>query len=295
MSDVMKRDGLVYGMSEDQYHGQGEYAEYRWAELSSTHAKLVLDSPAKYHYQRETNVAQEPRVAFDLGTAVHTAVLGAGAAYVEYPKEHLTKGGNVSTRAETVAWAAEQRKAGLAPVTEDQAKAVVQMKDAVMAHPLARKLFEREGHAEVSIFDEYMGVRRRGRFDRLPDEGGIAIDLKTTEDASPAAFARSAAKYGYHIQRGHYLDILKRATGRELDMLFVTVEKSAPYLVAVHRLDQEFADMGEAEALEAVDKYRRCMESGEWPGYPDGINELKPPMYAIYDFQDKYNTEDMVL
>jgi hypothetical protein len=167
------------------------------------------------------------------------------------------------------------------------------MAEAVLAHPIARALFERDGHAEVSIFDEYLGVKRRGRLDYLPNEGGFAVDLKTTMDASKNGFARSMVKFGYHIQRGHYLDILERVTGRELDMRFVAVEKQAPYLVNVHSLNEEFASMGVTEAMQAVDVYRACMESGEWPGYPLEINVLQPPVYAIYDYQDRYESEEI--
>lgn len=281
---MMKREGIVYGMPEAEYHAPKD-------ELSSTGAKLVLESPAKFKYQ-VLDGNRVHRAGFDLGTAVHTKVLGVGEKFITYPEEHLTKSGNVSTKAETVAWAVGQRAVGRIILTPDEATTVGLMAEAVLAHPLARKLFEREGHSEVSVFDEYLGVKRRGRFDYLPDEGGIAVDLKTTIDASPGGFAKHAARYGYHVQRGHYLDILKRL-GREADMLFVTVEKEAPHLVAVHQLTDEFAGMGETEALAAVDTYRRCMESGVWPGYPEGINQLIPPVYAIYDFQDRYEREEM--
>lgn len=283
---MMKRDGIVYGMPELEYHsGVGE--------LSSTGAKLILESPAKYKHQ-VIDGHRVHRASYDLGTAVHTKVLGVGSSLLEYPEEHLTKSGNVSTAAKTVAWAEEQRAAGFVLVSPDQAGVVDAMAESVLNHSVARALFERPGRAEVSVFDEITGVRRRGRFDYLPDEGGIAVDLKTTLDASPGGFARSAAKYGYHIQRGHYLNILKNL-GREVDMLFVTVEKDAPYLVAVHRLTDEFADMGETEALEAVDVYRRCVETGEWPGYPEEINYLAPPMFAVYDYQDKYESGEITL
>ncbi len=282
----MKREGIVYGLPEVAYHAPKD-------ELSSTGAKLLLESPAKFKYQ----VLDGNRVykaGFDLGTAVHTKVLGVGGRFITYPDEHLTKSGNVSTKAETVAWEAERRAAGQIILTPNEVRMVDEMAEAVKANPVARKLFERPGHPEVSVFDEYLGVKRRGRFDYLPDEGGIVVDLKTTVDASKAGFARAAARYGYHVQRGHYLDILKRL-GREADMLFVAVEKEPPYLVQVHRLSPEFAEMGETEALAAVDTYRRCMESGVWPGYPDEVAMLEPPMFAVYDYQDKYEREEMSL
>lgn len=280
----MKRDGVVYGLPEADYHAPKD-------ELSSTGAKLILESPAKFKHQI-LDGNRVHRAGFDLGTAVHTKVLGVGERFVTYPEEHLTKSGNVSTKAETVTWATEQRAAGRIILTPAEASMTDAMSEAVLAHPLAKKLFERDGHPEVSVFDEYLDVKRRGRFDFLPNEGGIAVDLKTAVDASPAGFERATARFGYHIQRGHYLDILKRL-GREVDMLFVTVEKTAPYLVAVHQCNEQFADMGETEALEALDIYRECMESGEWPGYPETVNVMQPPMYSIYDYQDRYEREEI--
>lgn len=284
---MTSREGIVYGLPEREYHAPKD-------ELSSTGAKLILDSPAKFKHQI-LDGNRIYRSGFDLGTAVHTKVLGVGSRFITYPDEHLTKSGNVSTKSETVAWAEQQRASGRIILPPNEATIVDAMAESVLAHPLARKLFEREGRPEVSVFDDVLGVKRRGRFDYLPHEGGYAIDLKTTVDASNGGFARSAAKYGYHIQRAHYLDILHRVTGRDLDMRFIAVEKEAPYLVNVHSLNEQFAEMGQQEALEAVDVYRRCLETGEWPGYPIEVNVLAPPMYAIYDYQDKYESGEIQL
>lgn len=282
----VKREGVVYGMPEQEYHAPKD-------ELSSTGAKLLLESPAKFKYQ-VLDGNRVHRDAYDLGTAVHTKVLGTGAQPVTCPPELLSSNGAMTTAA-AKAWKAEQIEAGIPVVTVAELAKVEAMAEAVLAYQPARMLFERPGNPEVSVFDEFLGVKRRCRFDYLPDDGGIAVDLKTTVDASTGGFARSAAKYGYHLARGMYLHILKQVTGRDVDMLFVAVEKEPPYLVAVHRLSPEFAEMGETEALEAVDVYRRCMLSGEWPGYPAVVNMLEPPMFAVYDYQDKYEREEMSL
>lgn len=287
----MKREGLVYGMPEAEYHSGGG------GELSSTGAKLLLECAAKFKYQ-VIDGNRVHRAAFDLGTAVHTKVLGVGALFEEYPEEHLTASGNVSTKAATVEWERERRAAGAILLTPDQARQAEGMAEAVLAEPESRTLFERDGHSEVSMFDELTGVRRRGRFDYLPNEGGFAVDLKTTMDASPFGFRASVEKFGYHIQYGHYTSILERITGEKRDMIFVAVEKVEPYLVNVVRFDEvyDYARMGETEALEAVDLYRSCMESGVWPGYlKSGITKIKPSMRLQYDFQDKYESEEMQL
>lgn len=284
---AIKREGVVYGLPESEYHAPKD-------ELSSTGAKLLLESPAKFKYE-VLDGNRVHRAAFDLGTAVHTKVLGVGAGFIEYPGEHLTASGNVSTKAATVEWEQKQRAAGSIILTPAQAVQVDAMAESVLAHPTAKLLFEKEGHSEVSVFDEYLGVKRRGRFDYLPTEGNIAVDLKTTMDASKHGFASSAAKFKYHVQRAHYLDILRRSTGRDIGMLFVVVEKTAPYLTGVRKLNDQFVEMGEAEAMEAVDVFRRCMETGVWPGYSDEAEEITPPMYSIYDYQDRYESGEITL
>lgn len=283
---MSKREGIVYGMPEGEYHRPKD-------ELSSTGAKLILESPAKYKHQI-IDGHRVHRDSYDIGTAVHTKVLGVGAAAVTCPPDLLDSTGGMRTKA-AKEWKAEQQAAGVPVVSAEELTVIDSMAEAVLAHPLAKALFERAGHPEVSVFDEYLGVKRRGRFDYLPDDGGVAVDLKTTVNASAREFANSAAKYGYHIQRAHYLDILQRVTGRELDMRFVVVEKTAPYLVAVHPLSEQFAEMGETAALEAVDVYRRCMEHNDWPGYPMDLAPIAPPVWSIYDHQDRYESGEITL
>lgn len=285
---MIKRNGIVYGLPEAEYHAPRD-------ELSSTGAKLILESPKKFKYQ----ILDGHRVykaGFDLGTVVHTKVLGVGADFIEYPEEHLTAGGNVSTKSATVAWEEAMRAAGAVILTPRQAEQANGMAEAVLAEPESRRLFEREGHSEVSIFDEFLGVKRRGRFDYMPTDGGFVVDLKTTVDASGAGFRRSVEGFGYHVQYGHYIDILERITGEKRDMIFVAVEKEPPYDVNVIRFDEneDFPRIAETKALDAVDIYRECMQTGAWPGHlRNGITKIKPSMREIYDFQDQYESEEM--
>ena len=152
----MRREGLVLGMTEHEYHGGGG------AELSSSGAKLLLESPAKFKYQ-VIDGHRVYRAGFDLGTAVHTKVLGVGAQFIGYPEEHLTPSGTVSSKAATVEWAAAQRAEKKIILTPAEAVMADEMAESVLAHPAARALFERAGSSEVSVFDEFLGVRRRGR------------------------------------------------------------------------------------------------------------------------------------
>lgn len=267
-------------MSEHEYHSRPE--------LSSTGARLLLESPAKFKYRQDNPLSG--RVAFDVGTAVHTKVLGIGAGIIEYPEEHLTPSGFVSTKAATLNWADARRSEGLTPISPADAEVVNGMAEAVLAHPMARALLEMEGQREVSVFSEVEGVPVRARFDALTDgDKRIGVDLKTTrKKAEHRDFARAATDLGYHIQEAWYTEALE-AEGIELDgFVFIVVEKEAPFLVGVNQLDVIFRGMGSSATREARKRWRECTASGEWPGYSENIQLASPPAWAAMLSEELY-------
>lgn len=260
--------GLHLGIPELEYH--------RLPGLASTGIKNILKSPA--HYQHSLKHRTEKSV-FDVGHAAHAKILGVGMGVVVYPDEHLTPSGNVSTKAATVAWASEQRAAGLVPVAPNEVRAVESMAEAVLAHPEARPLFER-GSAEVSLLwdDPDTGVRLRGRIDYLHEVSGLAVDLKTCRSADPREFARTAVNFGYGEQAAHYSNGLTATRGAtDMPFLHVLVEKEPPYLVSVVELDDVFLFIAAQRVRRAIDTYAACLASGNWPGYPATVHPIAAP------------------
>jgi len=270
-------NGIHLHMPEAEYHAHPA--------LSSTGARRLLESPAKFRYAQTH--PEKPKAAFDLGTAVHTKVLGTGDTAVAYPPEHLTPSGNVSTKAATVEWAAEQRAAGRTPISPEQMHEVDAMAEAVLAHPMARVLLEQDGSPEASVFatDPDTNVDMRARFDYLPagQNTSIAVDLKSARDASPEGFAKAAASHGYHVQRAWYDDTYRFAGAPiELDaFVFVVVEVDAPHLVGVYKLNSEFEEIGHRRARRARHLYRHGLDTGEWPGYSPAIQSLMAPFWLV--------------
>lgn len=276
---VSDYDGIVLDLDETEYHARPE--------LSSTQARQLLDTPARYKYRLEH--PQEHKDAFDLGHAVHAAVLGVGAetAVLDFDS-YRTK---AAQEARDEAYAA-----GQTPILAKDYAPIIAMKEAVLAHRTARALFEVDGSAEASVFasDPDTQVRTRARFDYLPTLEGswMAVDLKTTgKSAAPDDFRKTVATYGYHIQQAHYLDTLEWAIGTRINFAFVVVETAAPHLVAVHTLDEHFRDIGREEAVRARQLLAECRASGVWPGYADEITTLEPPMWLVYQQLDEYETE----
>lgn len=283
----MKREGIVYGLPENEYHAPVD-------ELSSTGAKLLNESEAKFKYQvLDKNRAH--KAAYDLGSAVHAKVLGVGSQIMEYPKEHLTPKGNISEKAATVEWAEAQHKSGVVLVTPAQKAEFDAMVNAVMSNLEARVLLESVGHSEVSAFATcpHTGVRMRARADRKPSELHTIVDLKTVRgSAHEDEFKRTIFNYGYDLSAGHYVDTWKYATGEDNDFVFIVMEKSPPYLTNVIRITPDWLSMGQAKSLRAREKFAHGMATGEWPGY-SGIKTVEAPMMAIYDYQDKYENDEV--
>jgi hypothetical protein len=156
-------------------------------------------------------------------------------------------------------------------------------------------LFELPGHREVSVFSEVDGVKVRARFDALTDEtpnGVFALDLKTSsKPVDEESFAREVVTYGYHVQQEFYKDTYREHG--EVEFVFVAVETAAPHLVAVHRLDPVFEQMGRTLAKVARATYAECVSTNLWPGYPDDVQTISPPVWAAMAHEEKYESGEI--
>lgn len=276
MTDTLQ--GIIPDLPEADYHARPE--------LSSTGARLLLDSPARFHY-RQTH-PEPTRKEFDVGSAVHAKVLGVGASITVIPDDILATNGATSTKA-AKEFIENARIAGLIPVKQAVADEIDAIVESVMAHPMGRALLEQDGTPEASLFatDPDTGVDLRARFDFYAH---IGVDLKTGRDASKWGFERAVATHGYDVQQEHYRHIRRLITGETNPFVFLVVEKEPPYLVAVHRLDAEFEEIGAVKAATARRIYADCLATDEWPGYPADIQLLSPPIFHIADFQENYDS-----
>jgi hypothetical protein len=126
----------------------------------------------------------------------------------------------------------------------------------------------------------------RARLDWLPSQHPsrrlIVPDYKTCECAEPGRLQRAFHSYGYAQQADWYLTGL-RTLGLVEDAAFVFVaqEKTAPYLVTVCQLTDEFLLLGARRNRRALDLYAECTATGEWPGYSNDVELIDLPPYAL--------------
>jgi hypothetical protein len=273
MTTTITEPGIYGGIPNADYHADPA--------LGSTSLKtLATKTPAHYQWDKAHPKFSD---AFTLGTAAHSLILEGSTAdiVVVQADNWLTKDAKVAK--------AEALAAGKQPLLTKEMAQVTAMRDAVMAHPVARELFT--GHqAEQSVFWEEDGLALKCRPDAW--KPGILIDLKTTRSADPNEFGKTAHEFGYHQSAAHYIDGVKAATGEELPFHFVLVEKTEPYLVSVVELDVEAINIGRQLNDRAKRIYRECQASGNWPGYPTA-ELISLPMWAVYKAEEILGISDI--
>ena len=80
----------------------------------------------------------------------------------------------------------------------------------------------------------------------------------------------------------------KETVTGEVDPRFihVVVSKKPPYLVNAVEMDFEYELIGQAKVRRALDTYKQCLETGEWPGYEPTIKTIGPPAYYAAQEED---------
>lgn len=245
--------------------------------LSSGGAKKLLRSPA--HFRAYVDTPNDPTDAMLVGSAVHCGALEPDSftgAVVRAPIcDRRTKEGK-ATWSEFQAAAAG--KIILSAADFDRALRCI---NAVADHPAAQALLH-GARTEVSACweDGEFGVACKARFDAL-SRGGV-IDLKTCADASPEGFARALAQYDYPVQAAHYFSGAEHALDASPAFFaFICVESEAPHAVAVYELDRPTMLAGMRRVETALRRYRDCLKTGSFPGYPQQIQRINAPRWYL--------------
>lgn len=263
-------DGVYPDITDTTYH--------QMPHLSSSGAKLLLPPSVPAKYREHIDNPPEPKPHFDFGHVVHTLVLTKGPEFAVIEADDWRG-----------KYAREQRdKAhaeGKTPILSADFDVAFAMEEAVRDHPIAGPLLA-EGDPETSLFvtDPDTGVKLRARPDWMTHQDGRLwlLDVKTAADANPDSFGRTAERFAYYLQFAWYVTVARLL---ELDespaFLFINIEKTPPYLVSVCELDMDAYQLGRKHMRQALDTYKQCAESGEWPGYPSEIHSVSLPPWVF--------------
>lgn len=254
-------------------------SEYLAAEgISKSGLDQLSKSPA--HYQAWLKEKPEPTAAMIFGSAVHCALLEPHrfpGSYVQAPEIERRSNAGKAAYAD---W--ERANAGKMVLSQDQMETIRGMQDAFNSHPLVSGVL-RWAQIERCAFwrDEETNVLCKSRPD-IVTSNGLVIDLKTTADASKEAFARDSWKYRYHVQAAMYLEGVTSVLGKlHSDFLFIAVEKEAPYAISVYAAEPVFLTIGRDQMRAGLQRYAECNSRNEWHGYPEEVQKLSLPTWAL--------------
>jgi exodeoxyribonuclease VIII len=265
------RPTMFADMPAEQYHATDA--------VSYSGAKKLLRSPA--HYVIARTKKSEPTPAMLFGSAAHAVTLEPDRAEQLIAVAPAVNKRTNAGREELAAF--EAANAGRIILSPEDRDRVLRVRDAVHAHAGARALLQ-DGRPEVSLFwtDGEFQVPCKARLDYLRNADGGIVDLKTTQDASAEAFGRTIASFLYHMQAAHYTSGAEHVLGATPAFFAnIAVETDEPFAVACYVFEPAHLLAGGRLMDKALDRYRTCIASGQWPAYEQTIQPAQMPAWAL--------------
>lgn len=262
------------------------------------HSDLVKFNQTAAHVRESMLHPKKDTAAMEFGQAYHTAILEPGRFAKEYIASITTDGDGKKLdrryKAGKAAWEEfEKNSRGMTILDPDDYDTLIGMQRRLWRHPSAKELLSAPGHSEVSIVwvDDETGLKCKARIDRVAVYGGYPylIDLKTTDrDASERSVSITISSYKYHQQAGMYHAGMEALfPGPYRKFAFIFQEKARPYEPSVNDLDDIALAQGKSQFRKHINRFRECLDTGEWPGYGDGIGLVGIQQWAM-------NQEDIV-
>lgn len=291
------KPGIYHKPAADYHSGPG---------VSKSNLDMIHVSPALLEWSRRAPIDEDAKAAVNIGTAFHSMLLepeqfasdyvaelkpdANALVTVDQIKSYMDKAGIAYTKSASkgaltatlldadpdapvadalyAEW--ERGIAGRVVLSLAEARKLDLMRDSVMAHPVARKLIEAQGHIEECHYwhDPETGELCRSRMDKRIPNLSVILDVKTTGDM--ARFANSIVDYRYHVQDAFYGDGHTLTVGeRNRSFVFLAVSTTRDrcrYEARLFALGSDDVELGRKEYRKDLEVYAKCRQTGIWPG-----------------------------
>jgi hypothetical protein len=265
--------GLYAGVPDAVYHGDPN-------SISSSQIRdLGQMTPYEWKYRRDNKIRKVSE-DMEFGTVVHVLALEPDLAdekLIEVPAKNWNKPADQAIRKK----ARDEGKVALLSARMESARWAARSvrDDPDVGHMI------RQGRPEISGYcpDPVTGIMRRIRIDCLytaPSGQVIALDIKKAETADPHRFPKSIRTYGYNQQMPWYWDVLVDLGIDIVAFWFVVVSDTAPHLVTVNQIPEQFVEVGRRRNRRTLDLYAECRATGQWPGHERGVHEIPQPAWV---------------
>jgi hypothetical protein len=297
----MRLPQLLLGVSHSHYHQDDCGTDT--PTLSRSVAEVLLSQSPAHAYACHPKLGGKggklATKAMDKGTFLHDRFLGGGPEIVivdapdwrkrKEPAAGFTVADPGPTRDEAVA---AGKLVMLPKELAQRTREEDSLRKLVLSHP-AMVNFDKMAKEAVVVWADELGVVWRCRLDLFWQSHGVSWDLKFTESASEDAIDR-AMRWGSHgLQCAVYESAMSALT---------------PELVGrneLHFLFAEFGGLGcraarpgpgklqvaEDQRKRASKIWKKCLESGEWPGYPEQELIVEASSFEIQREMDRQIAE----
>lgn len=254
--------------------------------IGASGLKLLNQAPAKY-YAAYLDPNRKPLEQTDdmlEGSMIHTACLEPHLFDEQYSVvpdgiDKRTKEGKLLFK--------EIEATGKVPIKPAKAEMALDLSRIFHNHDwIAFDVINNNPIIEQSFIADINGVQVKIRPDMWIEPcadfpNGAIIDLKTTADASPAGFGKAITNYEYWLQAALYCMVIQREYGLSEPPPFYwfAQEKKPPYLNMIYRCSQLIYEYGVSEVERLLEIYRVSLETGEWFGYGDDIEDAELPVW----------------
>lgn len=272
-------EGLYFNIPEPIYRKAKGYSQsqLKEAEYSMAHFHAAITSPPR-----------KPTNDKVIGTLLHALVLQGKELFVVVPENAPNKPTKIQLSAanpspetlDAIQWWRRFRaeNEGREFVSYKTAGNIRSMRDSIMTHPEAKEIIGRASGFEVAAFRKHhTGLLLKGLADCLTtDDNDLTVvpDVKTCQvgGASPYAFSKAIADWGYHRQAAFYKQLFEASY-----FLFIAVEKEPPYACACYLADHDIIVAGYRENERDLARIAECEKTGIWPGYSTAIQNISLP------------------
>ncbi len=223
------------------------------------------------------NFVEKHEEKFDLGTAAHELVVGGEDSIVVCDfKDWRTDAAKEMRDA--------ARAADKTPILAKHMERIRAMADLLHFDDIFRG-----GHPEVTMtWKEDVWFRIRP--DWLPElkAPSMIYDYKTGGvSANPAVVSRHAYSCGWDIQAALIVRGAKACLDCDVEVEFVYQENFPPHATTKIGISRYGLALAEREIDRAAKLWRRCLDTGDWPGYTDETVYADPPDYHVVQREER--------
>lgn len=140
----------------------------------------------------------------------------------------------------------------------------------------------RHATSEVSILytDIETRIRCKARPDFFRSDIGLLLDLKTTRDCRKEEFSKSIWFNRYDFQMAMYAEATEILTNKKPYCLFLAIEKTPPYEIALYECEPGIIDRGSRDYHAALRELQACIQMKTWHGVQQhGIETIGLPRW----------------